>query len=201
MQLQAFMFMGRPGSGKGTQSNLLIESLKKIDPDHSVLHLETGAEFRKLFKPDGNFTSRLGKKTIDAGILMPVFMTVYAWGNVLVEKFDGTQHLIFDGTPRKLIEAKLIEEVFPFYGLIANVIYLDAHVEETTKRLLLRAEQQGRKDDTHAGIAKRHSEYEKQVQPTLDYLRKHEGVRFHDIDGIGTIPEVHARILEALKLG
>ena len=194
------MFMGRPGSGKGTQANLLIETLKKLDPAHGVLHVETGAEFRKIFKADGNFTSRLGKKTIDAGILMPVFMTVYAWGNILVEKFDGTQHVIFDGTPRKLIEAKLVEEVFPFYGLTANVIYLDVHQEETTQRLILRGQTQGRKDDNHAGIAKRHSEYDVQIQPSINYLRQHEGVRFHDVDGVGTIEEVHGRIVKALGL-
>lgn len=193
------MFMGRPGAGKGTQANLLIELLKKIDPEHAVLHIETGAEFRR-FNEGPSFTAKKNKQNVDAGILAPVFMTVYAWGNALVTRYTGNEHVIFDGTPRKLLETQVLEDAFPFYGLKPNVIYLDAHKEETTKRLILRAKIQGRKDDSEHGIAKRHSEYEAQVEPSLAYLRKHPDMHFHDIDGIGAIEDVHARIVKALGL-
>jgi len=193
------MFMGRPGSGKGTQSQLLIQKLQQIDQSHGVLHIETGAEFRK-FNEGSSYTAKRNKERVDNGILAPVFMTVYAWGNALVSRFTGNEHVIFDGTPRKLLEAQLLEGVFPFYELTPHVIYLDAHKEETTKRLLLRAKTQGRKDDNDKGIAKRHSQYEEEVQPSVDYLRIQPTVRFHDIDGVGTIEEVHARIVKALAL-
>ncbi len=191
--------MGRPGSGKGTQAGLLVELLKKIDPVHEVLHIETGAEFRK-FNEGPSFTAKRNKEYVDSGILVPVFMTVYVWGNTLINRFDGNQHVVFDGTPRKLLETQLLQDVFPFYKLKSNVIYLNARKEETTKRLMLRAKTQWRKDDNETGIAKRHDEYELQVQPSIDYLRKHPEMRFHDIDGIGTIEEVHARIVKALGL-
>lgn len=199
MQLQAFMFMGRPGSGKGTQANLLIEKLKQVDPARGVLHIETGAEFRK-FNEGTSFTAKRNKEYVDNGILVPVFMTVYVWGNSLAQRFTGNEHVVFDGTPRKLLETQMLQDAFPFYKLKPNVIYLDAHKDETTKRLVLRAQTQGRKDDSEKGIAKRHSEYDLQVQPSVDYLRKHPEMNFHDIDGIGTIEEVHSRIVKALGL-
>lgn len=199
MQPQAFMFMGRPGSGKGTQANLLIDLLKQKDPGKKSLHIETGAKFRKFNEGD-SFTAKQNKKLVDAGVLAPEFMCVYMWSTTMVTDFTGNEHVIFDGTPRKLLETQMLEGLFPFYGMKANVIYLDAHKDETTKRLLIRAKTQGRKDDNEAGIAKRHSEYEAQVQPSIDYMKKHPKMHFHDVNGIGTIEEVHQRIVKALGL-
>lgn len=199
MQPHAFMFMGRPGAGKGTQAQLLIETLAKKDPNRKVIHIETGAEFRK-FNEGPSYTSKLGKQIVDTGGLMPVFMTVYLWGSALVERFTGQEHLIFDGTPRKLLEAQLVEGVFPFYGIKADLIYLDVHHDESKKRLLLRGKLQGRKDDAEEAIERRKIAYDKEVHPTVEYFRTHHLVKFHDIDGIGTIPEVHARILKSLGL-
>lgn len=193
------MFMGRPGSGKGTQANLLIETLKKLDPAHGVLHVETGAEFRK-FNEGTSMTARLSKKIVDSGGLMPEFMCVYLWGTSLVANFTGNEHVIFDGTPRKLLETQMLEGVFSFYGFTPNVIYLDVHHEESKKRLILRGKLHGRKDDAEDAIERRKIAYEKQIQPSIDYLRAHPEMHFHDIDGIGTIEEVHARILQSLGL-
>lgn len=193
------MFMGRPGSGKGTQSQLLMARLNELDPSREVLHVETGAEFRKFYEGP-SYTAKHSKEIIDSGKLMPVFMTVYAWGNALVARFKGNEHVIFDGTPRKLLETQLIEGVFPFYGLKPNVIYLDVHHDESKKRLILRGQTQGRRDDNEAGIRQRNVAYETEIQPSIDYLRKHPEMHFHDIDGIGSVEEVHARIMEKLHL-
>lgn len=193
------MFMGRPGAGKGTQSQLLIESLKQIDPSHPILHVETGAEFRK-FNEGPSYTAKLGKQIVDSGGLMPAFMPVYMWANALVERFQGSQHVIFDGTPRKLLEGQLIESIFPFYSLEPHLIYLDVHHDESKKRLLLRGKLHGRKDDAADAIERRKAAYEADIHPTVEYFRASKTVKFHDIDGIGSIPEVHERILKALQL-
>ena len=70
---------------------------------------------------------------------MPKFMCIYVWGRRLVEEYTGNEHLIFDGTPRKLMEAKTLDELFPFFGLEKPwLIYLDVEHDESSKRLSLR---------------------------------------------------------------
>src|SRR5579872_1889313 len=125
MQAQSFIFIGRAGAGKGTQAKLLMEVLKQKDPSSGILYVETGAEFRKIAQGN-NYTALKTKEIIEKGILMPVFMCVYAWGDIIFQQFTGKEHLVFDGTPRKLEEAKMLESVFPFFGLpTPSVIYLD----------------------------------------------------------------------------
>ncbi len=199
MQLQAFMFMGRPGSGKGTQVNLLIDQIEKKDPSHKALHIELGAEFRS-FNEGPSYTAKHAKKVVDSGGLMPEFMPVYLWAKAMIDRFDGTQHVIFDGSPRKLLEAELMEKAAAFYGFNGNVIYLDVHTEESTQRLLLRGKNHGRKDDIPEAIKVRQATYEKETQPTVEFLRSRPHMHFHHVDGIGTIEEVHARIVKALGL-
>lgn len=198
MKPQSFIFIGRAGAGKGTQAKQLEIKLKSLH-DRNVLHIETGAEFRKFLKTEG-YTAQLAKEIIESGGLMPEFMPVYMWGKFLTEKYTGEEHLIFDGTPRKLLEAELLGSVFPFYHLDKpSVIYLDIEHEESHKRLSLRASQ-GRADDTPEAIEHRRVAFEKDVLPVVEWYRKNQNIKFLDIDGHGTIEEVHARIVQNLGL-
>lgn len=200
MKAQAFLFIGRAGAGKGTQAALLGDALSKKDPSRKILHVETGAEFRKFIQGD-SYTARLGKNVVEKGWLMPEFIPVYLWTKVLVEKYTGEEHIIFDGTPRKLLEAKTLESVFPFYGQGKPwMIYLDIHHDESSKRLSLRSSKQGRKDDDQDAIERRKIAFERDVLPTVEFYRKDPSVTFLDIDGVGSIEEVHARIMERLHL-
>src|SRR6266511_3813771 len=104
MTPQSFIFMGRYGAGKGTQADLLIKKLKEKQSEHPVLYMETGKEFRK-FNEGPSYTAKIGKQIVDSGRLMPEYMCVYLWGRLIVENFTGKEHLVFDGTPRKLLEA------------------------------------------------------------------------------------------------
>ena len=198
MKPHAFIFIGRAGAGKGTQAKLLSETLKKIH-DRPLLYMETGVEFRKFINSD-NHTARLSKSVVETGGLMPEFMPVYIWGKILTEQYQGDQHLIFDGTPRKLLEAQLLDSVFPFYGFEKpSVIYLDIEHEESHKRLMIRSKE-GRKDDNAAAIERRRIAFEQDVLPTIEWYRSNPRVTFLDTDGHGTIEEVHARIVKALGL-
>ena len=194
--------MGRYGSGKGTQSELLIKALEKSDPSHPALYVQTGQEFRKFFQEEG-YTAKLSKKIIENGGLMPEFMCVYMWGRLISDDYRGTQNLVFDGTPRKLQEAKMLEGLFPFYGLENPwVIYLHVEHEESHKRLTIRARSSGRADDGPEQIQNRRTAYETDIVPTVEYYRTNTNskVNFLDINGERTIEEIHQDIVKRIGL-
>lgn len=198
MKPQAFVFIGRSGSGKGTQAKHLTEALNKKYPGSPVHHVETGAELRKFVKGDG-YTAKLTKSVIESGRFMPEFMPIYLWADILVKNYNGDGFIIFDGTPRKLMEAKALESLFPFYELGKPwVIYLDIEHEESVARLTKRAE--GRKDDTPEAIESRRAEYEVNVKPTVDWYKTNPNVNFLDIDGERPIEVIHADIVKRLGL-
>lgn len=200
MTPQAFIFMGRYGSGKGTQADLLMKKLKEIDHERPILYMETGKDFRN-FGEGTSYTAKLTKEVVDAGSLMPEFMPIYLWGRNLVDRYTGAEHLVFDGTPRKLLEAKLLKDVFPFYKLGKPwVIYLDVHHDESHKRLLIRAQSSGRADDHAAAIERRKAAYEADVVPSIEYYRTDPDVNFLDIDGVRSIEDIHADIVNKLGL-
>jgi len=150
-----FMFIGLSGSGKGTQSTLLKQFLEKRDGENSVVFAYAGENFRKLMKND-NYTASLSKKLTEGGRLSPGFLAVWAWSSVLVDTMEDNKHLIMDGSPRKLIEAKLIDEAMEFYG-IENVypIFLNISFDVARARLMAR----GRSDDNGEGIKERFAYY------------------------------------------
>ncbi len=199
MTPQAFIFMGRYGAGKGTQALLLEALLARLDSSHSVFRLETGAEFRKLIEGTG-YTARLAKKVVDSGELTPAFMPIYIWGKLFFERYDGG-HAIFDGTPRKLDEAKVLGSLFPFYGLEKPwLIYLDVDHEESKRRLTIRHAEHGRKDDHPDAVERRKAAYAADIEPTIAWYRDNPGYRFLDIDGERPIQDIHADIVKRLGL-
>jgi adenylate kinase family enzyme len=196
MKPQAFIFIGRSGSGKGTQANLLIEELKSINSSISSLYIQSGQRFREFIQ--GNlFTQKKSKEYYDNGILQPEFLAVDMWIGLLVEKYSGAEHLIFDGTPRKLHEAGVLESVFDFYNLDKPfVIHIDIAKDESLKRLLLRK----RLDDTKDDILKRLSWYETDVVPTVNYYRDNPKYTFIEVDGNGSVEDIHKDIIGKLGL-
>lgn len=196
MNKQAFILIGRSGSGKGTQGALLIESLKKADPSRGVLHIETGGEMRKFIQGETT-TRKLAKSITESGGLQPEFIAIYQWTNVLVNQYNGADHLIFDGSPRKLHEAGALDSIFSFYGIEKPwIIYLDVDQDEIHQRLLKR----GRGDDTREGISRRLAWYESDVAPTVEFYRRNPNYRFLDMKGTGPVETIHAEIMRKLAL-
>ncbi len=197
---QAFVFLGRYGAGKGTQSRLLIETIRHLEPNREVIDIETGAEFRQFIDSE-NYTAGLSKAVVERGDLMPEFMPVYLWARKMVASYTGAEHLVFDGTPRLLMEAKVLASLFPFYNLGKPwVIYLDVDHDESVKRLALRAKTSGRRDDSPAALLERKKAYEDGVLPTIEWYRHNPEVNFLDIDGKRPIEEIHADIVKRLGL-
>ena len=192
---QSFVLMGRSGCGKGTQAKLLEDYLKKIDPGRDVLYIQTGGELREFIKGD-SFTQKACRQLNEIGGLQPEFVAVYLWISVIVNKYKGIQHIIFDGTPRKYHEAGVLDSVFNFYKLDKPfILNLDISHAESMKRLLARK----RTDDGKKEIEKRLSWYETEVVPTLKYYENNINYNFSVINGERSVEEIHKDIVNKIR--
>ena len=196
MKPQAFIFIGRSGCGKGTQVELLTEVLTKKDTTEGTLYIQTGQEFREFIKGD-TLTQKKSKEIYDVGGLQPEFLAVNMWVSALIHRYKGNQHLILDGTPRKVHEAGLMHPCLEFYGFDKPwVINIDISNEEARKRLLSRK----RFDDNEGEIEKRLGWYETDVVPTLEYYDGNPDYNFLKIPGERSIEEIHADIVKRVGL-
>jgi adenylate kinase family enzyme len=196
MKPQSFIFIGRSGSGKGTQAALLMDALKKIDPKRDSIYIQTGDELRKFIKGE-SYAERATKDLYDAGGLMPEFIMVYQWVRVLIDKYTGTEHFVLDGTPRKPIEAAMLDSVFTFFKREKPwVINIEVKPDASLKRLLVRK----RFDDVEEEIRRRLAWYETDVAPTVDYYRNNPNYNFLTIDGERSVEAIHADIVKKLGL-
>lgn len=183
------LIIGPPGSGKGTQASRITESL-------GIEAISTGDIFRFNVK-EGTPLGVEAKKYIDAGDFVPDSVT-----NRMVEdrlsQEDVADGFLLDGYPRTKGQVEALDAMLERAGKQLDVVLqLTADNAELVKRLLGRAEQEGRADDTAEVIEHRLALYEKETQPLVDvYAERGLLVR---VDGLGEISEVTERILEALK--
>jgi adenylate kinase len=189
MNQQILVFLGRSGSGKGTQ----VELIKKILEPY--LYVCGGDLFRALAKTE-SFVGKKIKEMITVGGLPDEWIASFLWKSELVAKFNGNESLIFDGNPRRLREAEELDEVLNFFGKKDNLkaILVDITEEEAMNRLLKRS----REDDTEESIRSRLGWFKTSTEPVIDYYEK--SGRLVRIDGMGTVEEIHQRIKKALNL-
>ena len=190
-----YIFIGRSGAGKGTQIQLLMEKLKATTT-HPVLHMETGKSFREFIQND-SYSSELSRKVAEEGGLQPSFLSIWTWADLLVKNFTGKEHLLFDGMPRRMSEAKILETALKFYNVEnPKLIFLDVSEQWATERLNGR----GRADDGKESIERRMKWYDKDVADTIEYMKHNTYYTYHHINGEQTIEEVHAEITKSLGL-
>jgi adenylate kinase len=194
---QAFIFIGRSGCGKGTQADLLMKHLRNSEGKISkTLHVESGALLREFITGD-NFTQKKVKTVLNSGVLVPESIIVALWTDYIIANFTGVENLVFDGTPRKLHEAQLLDNALQFYGVSRPVVlHVNVSREWSEKRLLGRA----RKDDTADAIAKRLAWFESEVLPTINYYKTNPYYNFVEINGEQPIDDVQNEILAKLGL-
>ncbi|MBI2055788.1 MAG: nucleoside monophosphate kinase [Candidatus Sungbacteria bacterium] len=184
----AITFLGRSGSGKGTQVVRVVEYLGK-----DAYRIETGKILRTLAQKN-NPTADFIKHILESGQFVPFWLTVFLWTRELVEEGVANRHLILDGSPRMLMEAKTFDDVMEAHKRPLPIgVYIDVDEAEVTKRLLLR----GRADDSESTIKNRMKSFEQHVFPIIDYYKK-DGRLIH-VNGNGTPGEVWARLSNALK--
>ncbi len=192
-----FVFFGIVGSGKGTQIKLLQELLKQKYPSVENVYAYPGGEYLKLTQDVNSYTGGLVKKTFELGHLQPDFLTIAIFTNILLNSLTPEKHLIADGYPRTLDQAKAFESAINFYSRgEVKIVYIDITKEEAVRRMKLR----GRSDDTDAGISRRFDEYTNNVIPAMNYFNEKPGYTLYKINGEQTVEQVHEDIKKTLNL-
>lgn len=184
------LFMGAPGSGKGTQSERVVDKL-------SIVQISTGEILRKA-KADATPMGLEAKKFMDAGTLVPDEVVIGIIKERIVED-DCKGGFILDGFPRTVGQAEALDIMMKENDLaIDHVVYFDVPEKELVDRLLSRAKLEGRSDDNMEAIQKRMVTFKKDTEPLLDYYKNRGLVR--SIDGTGTMVQVTGRLNEAIGI-
>jgi len=197
MNLQTVIFIGRSGAGKGMQSGKLQEFLKNKNSETPVLYIETGAYFRNFVKSDGHTWER-SREVNEVGGRQPDFLAVWVWGGVFVNELKGNEHIIFDGTPRSVGEAKMLDTALSFYERYSpTVVFLNVSQGWAEERLRGR----GRADDLKPEVvAKRLAFFDKDVAPAISYYRENPEYNFFEVNGEQTPDEVFRDVLQGFNI-
>jgi adenylate kinase len=181
--------IGMPGAGKGTQAERLSQAF-------GIPAISTGDIFRHNVKNE----TELGKQAkafMDRGEYVPDSLT-----NALVRDRlshqDAAAGFLLDGYPRTGEQVEELDDILAQQGnKLDAVVQLTADVDEVVRRLLNRAIEQGRADDTEEVIRRRLEVYEEQTAPLTSVYAQRGLVIM--VDGLGAVEEVTERIMQALE--
>ena len=183
------ILFGPPGAGKGTQAAAISEKL-------SVPHIATGDILRENVRNETELGVR-AKQYMDQGDLVPD-KVVIAMVEERIRRDDAADGFLLDGYPRTVAQAEALDDTLAADGkAIDAVIRLLVDDDELVSRLLRRAQEQGRSDDTREVIENRLAVYRNETELLVDLYR--ERGLLHDVDGTGSVSEVRQRILEAVR--
>lgn len=182
------ILFGPPGSGKGTQSEKIIEKYK-------LVHISTGDLLREEVAGKTELGMR-AKEIMDRGELVSDEIVIGMIRKKLEEHQDGPG-FIFDGFPRTVEQARELRKALTDYDeRVSVMISLEVPREELVKRLLKRGKETGRSDDNMETINNRIDVYERQTIPVTYYYDKmHKHV---PVDGLGSIDAIFKRIVKVI---
>jgi adenylate kinase len=183
------ILFGPPGAGKGTQAVAISEAF-------SLPHIATGDILRDNVRNETDL-GRQAKLYMDQGALVPDDVVI-AMVDERLTRDDVSGGFLLDGFPRTVAQAKALDEVLTGHGTAVDaVLRLLVDDEELVSRLLQRAQEQGRSDDTREVVQTRLQVYREETEPLVDRYRQ-QGV-LHEIDGQGSIDEVRERVLDTVR--
>ncbi|MYB24849.1 MAG: adenylate kinase [Acidimicrobiia bacterium] len=176
--------LGRQGSGKGTQCDLLQQRYDRVS------HVSTGEMLRDA-AASGTPLGRRAEALMTAGDLVPDDVVCDVVAERLGPLLRSGNTVLLDGFPRTPAQADALSEMVGTDGL-AGAVLLEVGNEDALERMLVR----GRADDTAAGIARRLELYETQTAPLVDWFAVRGLLR--RVDGTGAVAEVFDRLSDAV---
>ena len=184
------LLLGPQGAGKGTQA-------KRAAAEYDIPHVSTGDMFRAAIAAETELGKRV-KSILDAGELVPDELTV-ALVRERLSREDARNGFILDGFPRNLTQAAALDAMLEEIGRdLAIVLELRLDDETAMERLLGRAREENRPDDTPEVVRRRLEIYHRETEPLVDYyLASGKVVGIH---GDRSVDEVFAEIQDALEL-
>lgn len=178
------VIFGAPGSGKGTQSDKIVEK-------YGFKHISTGDVLRNEIKNETQLGAT-ARQYIDKGQLIPDSLMV----DILAATYDRLcpcKGVIFDGFPRTIPQAESLASLLAArHTAVSAMIDLDVPDAVLTERLINRGKTSGRADDNEETIKKRLSVYKNQTAPLIEWYKK--AGTFHHVEGVGPVDEIFAEI-------
>lgn len=218
-RIKAIILLGPPGSGKGTQARLLV---KKFDLEY----FGSGEALRKRNKA-GDFTAKKLIKVMSKGELVPSFVVSELWIDKLetFKKKSRFKGFVIDGSPRKIMEAKMFDDALKWYGWkkVAKILLINISRRESINRLTKRrmCKKCGRlipwlghfkklkkcdkcsgqlivrQDDKLNSIKMRLKEFKNEVMKVVNHYKKQR--KLIKINGEQSIENVHKDILKVIR--
>ena len=185
------VIFGAPGSGKGTQSERLIEK-------YGLHHISTGELLRDHIAR-GTELGTIADRYISHGQLIPDELMVKVLADTIKSNPEQTSAgVIFDGFPRTIPQAKALAGLLEELGTeIHGVVGLEVDEDELMHRMIERGKASGRSDDNPETIKKRLEVYHNSTAPLRDFYKK-EG-KYIPIDGNGSIDDISRQICDSIE--
>lgn len=179
---------GPPGAGKGTQSKLLLEKYK-------LTYISTGDILRQEIAAGTDLGMR-AKSIIEKGGLASDEIIIQLIEERITTN-EGTNGILFDGFPRTTVQAYILDGLLLRMDTsLTAMLSLQVPKDELIKRLLERAKDSGRADDTMEVIKYRLKEYEDKTKPVADFY-KNKGIYF-PIEGTGKIEDIFTELTQTI---
>jgi adenylate kinase len=182
------LIVGAPGAGKGTQAAIIAETF-------GIPAISTGDIFRANIKEGTELGLKI-QEIVSSGSYVPDSLT-----NEIVRdrlhQADVAEGFLLDGYPRTVDQVAELDSILAETSAeLDAVVRLVADPDEVVARLLKRASEQGRADDTEDVIRHRQDVYLEQTEPVVAAYA--ERGLLVDVDGLGAVDEVAARVRDAL---
>lgn len=183
------VIFGAPGSGKGTQSEKLIER-------YGLHHISTGEVLRDHIArktPIG----QIAKTYINQGQLIPDSLMIRILEEIIENEPKAQKGVILDGFPRTIAQAEALDRFMAKHGReIEHVIGLEVPEDELIDRMIKRGQQTGRADDNPETIKNRLKVYHESTTPLREFYKK--AGKYRKINGSGSVNDIFEEIAKAI---
>jgi adenylate kinase len=183
------ILFGPPGAGKGTQAIRIAEKFGWI-------HVSTG----DILRAEVSQGTPLGLKVkaiMESGVLVSDELLIEIMESVF-RKNSKAGGFVLDGFPRTLKQARELDLMLAKLGTnVSLVLSLAVDEDELVKRLLKRAQEQGRKDDTEEVIKNRLVQYHQHTRPLVEYYKEKDLLQ--EVFGVGSIGDIFIELCRAIE--